>query len=106
FPAAALEPQFPLRDYVRYVWTTANALPQNSVNAITQTRDGYLWLGTFGGLTRFDGVRFASSVETGAPELAGARILALLEDRAGALWIGTEDRGLARLREGRLDFFG
>jgi response regulator RpfG family c-di-GMP phosphodiesterase/ligand-binding sensor domain-containing protein len=105
-PAAALEPRFPLRDYVRDVWTTANGLPQNSVNAITQTRDGYLWLGTFGGLTRFDGQRFASSSESGAPELAAARILALLEDRQGALWIGTEDSGLARLRDGHLDFFG
>ncbi len=91
---------------MRDVWTTANGLPQNSVNAITQTRDGYLWLGTFGGLTRFDGVRFASGEETGAPELAGARILALLEDRAGALWIGTEDAGLIRLQDRRLARFG
>src|SRR4029078_12569960 len=57
-PAAALEPRFPLRDYVRDVWTTANGLPQNSVNAITQTRDGYLWLGTFNGLGGFGGVCF------------------------------------------------
>ena len=39
-------------------WTTENGLPQNSVNDILQTRDGYLWLATFGGLVRFDGVRF------------------------------------------------
>jgi ligand-binding sensor domain-containing protein len=40
------------------VWTTEDGLPQNSILAITQTRDGYLWLGTWGGLARFDGVRF------------------------------------------------
>src|SRR5262245_55124617 len=40
-------------------WTTDNGLPQNSVNDILQTRDGYLWLATYGGLVRFDGVRFA-----------------------------------------------
>ena len=39
-------------------WTTENGLPQNSVNDIVQTRDGYLWLATFGGLVRFDGIRF------------------------------------------------
>src|SRR5436190_12994766 len=39
-------------------WTTDNGLPQNSVNAITQTRDGYLWFTTSDGLVRFDGVRF------------------------------------------------
>ena len=95
-----------MRAYVRDHWTTANGLPQNSVTAIAQTRDGYLWLGTFGGLTRFDGVRFASSLEAGAPELGAARILALREDRQGALWIGTEERGVARLQAGRLDIFG
>lgn len=40
-------------------WTTADGLPQNSVNAILQTRDGYLWVGTFGGLARFDGSTFS-----------------------------------------------
>ena len=37
-------------------WTTENGLPQNSVNDILQTHDGYLWLATFGGLVRFDGI--------------------------------------------------
>ena len=39
-------------------WTTDEGLPQNSVNSILQTRDGYLWIGTYEGLARFDGVRF------------------------------------------------
>ena len=39
-------------------WTTENGLPQNSINDILQTRDGYLWLATHGGLVRFDGARF------------------------------------------------
>src|SRR5215470_1483526 len=39
-------------------WTTENGLPQNSINDILQTQDGYLWLATNGGLVRFDGVRF------------------------------------------------
>ena len=39
-------------------WTTENGLPQNSINDILQTRDGYLWLATNGGLVRFDGARF------------------------------------------------
>ena len=44
--------------YLQTVWTTENGLRQNSVTAIVQPRDGYLWLSTFGGLARFDGVRF------------------------------------------------
>ena len=39
-------------------WTTANGLPQNTINSVVQTPDGYLWLATFDGLARFDGVRF------------------------------------------------
>ncbi len=44
------------RSYHHTVWTTEDGLPQNSINAIVQTRDGYLWLATFGGLVRFDGI--------------------------------------------------
>src|SRR5678816_4567945 len=46
--------------YLIDVWQTEQGLPQNHVTSITQTRDGYLWLGTYEGLARFDGVRFAS----------------------------------------------
>jgi len=45
-------------DWVTRVWQTGDGLPQNSVNALAQTRDGYLWIGTSGGLARFDGVLF------------------------------------------------
>jgi ligand-binding sensor domain-containing protein len=43
--------------YLFDIWTTDNGLPQNSVNAVLQTKDGYLWLATFDGLVRYDGVR-------------------------------------------------
>ncbi len=39
-------------------WTTDDGLPQNAINAILQTQDGYLWLATFDGLVRFDGLQF------------------------------------------------
>src|SRR6266481_5950090 len=45
-------------DYLFDIWTTDNGLPQNSINAILQTKDGYLWLATFDGLVRYDGVKF------------------------------------------------
>ncbi len=92
---AALAPDWALDQYLRTVWTTEDGLPQNSVNAIQQTRDGYLWLATFGGLARFDGVRF-TVFDASTPGLPSSRLLSLAEDRAGALWIGTEDAGLAR----------
>jgi signal transduction histidine kinase/ligand-binding sensor domain-containing protein len=78
-------------------WTTADGLPQNSVNAVTQTRDGYLWVGTFGGLARFDGTEFHVPRRSGGTDRGIDRVLALAEGTDGSLWIGTED-GLLRRR--------
>lgn len=80
-------------------WTTEQGLPQNSVTTLLQSRDGYLWIGTFGGLARFDGLRFATF--DGSDGLGSSRILALAEDADGSLWIGTEDGGLWRRQGGR-----
>ena len=102
--APGLDPGKALTQYSLDVWTTADALPQNSVTTIVQTRDGYLWLGTYGGLVRFDGVRFTVfDVASGALRSNGVQ--ALLEDREGALWIGTNGGGLTRHQGGRFETF-
>ena len=56
--SAPLPAQSPPPQYITTVWQTEQGLPQNSVNAILQDHRGYLWIGTFGGLARFDGERF------------------------------------------------
>lgn len=81
-------------------WGTESGLPQNTVNTIAQTRDGYLWLGTRDGLARFDGVRFTVfGLREGLPAL---EVRTLREDRRGALWIGTSG-GLCRFQNGRIE---
>jgi signal transduction histidine kinase/ligand-binding sensor domain-containing protein len=87
------------------VWTTENGLPQNSVTSIIQTRDGYLWLGTFGGLVRFDGVKFTVFDTGNSQGLGGNRIIRLYEDRSGNLWIALEQSGLARYSQGKFTTF-
>src|SRR5687768_14296203 len=83
------------------VFRTVDGLPQATVNAIAQTPDGYLWLGTDGGLGRFDGSRFVAFTADDTPALRLDRVGALLVDGAGALWVGTYGgAGLARLRGG------
>jgi signal transduction histidine kinase/ligand-binding sensor domain-containing protein len=72
-------------------WNTENGLPQNTVNNIVQTPDGYLWLGTFDGLARFDGARFKIFKKSNTPALPMNRILSLFVDSDGRLWIWTED---------------
>ncbi len=83
-------------------WTTEQGLPQNSVNAILQSRTGYLWLGTFGGLVRFDGVNFQVYDRSNLLELKSDRILCLQEDVHGGFWLGTENGGLYRFFNGQL----
>jgi signal transduction histidine kinase/ligand-binding sensor domain-containing protein len=82
------------------VWQTDEGLPQSGVNAIVQTRDGYLWIGTHSGLARFDGVRFAVFDTRNTPVMLSSRVTSLFEDDSGELWIGYETGGLTRYKHG------
>src|SRR5208282_2980187 len=86
--------------YVTRVWHTEDGLPQNSVNAMLQDHQGYIWIGTFGGLARFDGERFTVFDSANTPGFGSDQIVSLYESRSGALWIGTVDDGLIRLQDG------
>jgi ligand-binding sensor domain-containing protein/signal transduction histidine kinase/CheY-like chemotaxis protein len=103
--AFALDPARPLTQYVHDVWETHRGLPQATVRAIVQTRDGYLWLGTEEGLARFDGVRFTRFARRDVPAFRANHVLSLLEDRRGNLWIGTLGGGLMRHRNGAFTTF-
>jgi ligand-binding sensor domain-containing protein/signal transduction histidine kinase len=83
--------------YSIHVWENDHGLPHDTVVSMVQTRDGYLWLGTLGGLARFDGIRFSS-----IPGLSDTRVVYLFEDSHRNLWIGTESAGTMIMREGRL----
>ncbi|MEJ2185321.1 MAG: two-component regulator propeller domain-containing protein [Gemmatimonadota bacterium] len=90
----------PLTTPPRYAidqWTTENGLPQNSVNAMVLGPDGHLWLGTFGGLVKFDGTSFHRVARVDSSGSHVDRVLSLAVGTDSALWIGTED-GLLHLR--------
>src|SRR5688572_12839259 len=91
------------QEYHVDIWQTDDGLPQSSVTAITQTQDGYLWLGTFGGLARFDGVRFTSQHISNSLALASRRIVSVFEDRSAVLWTGTEEGDLVRFEGGKVE---
>jgi diguanylate cyclase (GGDEF)-like protein len=97
-PAVALDPGRAVTQYRRDAWNTREGLPQSSVEAIAQTPDGYLWLGTQEGLARFDGVRITVFDKASTRVLRHNRVVALLSDREGGLWAGTEGGGAVRLR--------
>lgn len=87
-------------NYITRVFTTENGLPQNSILAMEQTRDGYIWLATFGGLARYDGVKFKIFTTTNTPELPDNRITSLYADHHGALWVRSEGGYLTRYEGG------
>ncbi len=91
-----LDPEKAITQYSIQSWNMAAGLPNNSIYAIQQTSDGYLWLGTQDGLVRFDGVTF----EPITAQLMHGEIRALYEDHNLTLWIGTSNAGLYRYQNG------
>jgi len=101
----ALVPNTPLSGYSRQSWVMENGLPQNTVQALAQTADGFLWIGTEVGLVRFDGNSFLMLDQTSKPlAIPGNDVQCLLATPDGFLWIGTTD-GLARLQNGSITIF-
>lgn len=99
--AHALDSAKAVTQYVHNAWQTDQGLPQNYVQAIVQTRDGYIWLATQEGLVRFDGISFTVFDKRNTPELKANNIQALYEDRAGALSV-EYIHGILLDREGML----
>lgn len=88
------------KSYLIDKWDTDDGPPLSSITAITQTPDGYLWLGTLNGLVRFDGIRFTVFDENNTPGLASSHIASLFVDSHGSMWIGTENAGVVFLKDG------
>ncbi len=95
--ALGLDPGKSLTQYAHRVWQQEQGLPQPTIYTITQTHDGYLWLGLQGRLARFDGVRFTEFDGAPGAPLGNNPIRALFEDSQHTLWIGSSGGGLTRL---------
>jgi len=97
----ALDPARNLTQYNCQTWTRHNGLPASSVNAIVQTRDGYLWFGTAAGLLRFDGTEFKLIDLHSVDNLRNSHVTSLAESRSGGLWVGLENSSFG-FYDGRL----
>jgi len=87
--------------YILRNWTIESGLPQNTIQSMVQTQDGYIWIGTPAGLARFDGVRFTVYTKQNTPSLKNDNILSLYEDYNQVLWIGTDGGGLCSFKNGK-----
>ena len=90
--------------YLHRVWDARDGI-DSPVRALALADDGFLWVGTYHGLSRFDGVAFVGPEALGLPEVA-RRPISYLSSRGGRLYIGFEGSGGAILEHGRLRRFG
>ncbi|HTZ57363.1 MAG TPA: two-component regulator propeller domain-containing protein [Acidobacteriaceae bacterium] len=91
----------PGEQYMRRVWRIQDGLPEDTVQAIEQSDDGYLWIGTTGGLVQFDGSRFRLYDHATTPALAENSVFCVLSTRDSSLWIGTDGGGAFHFHNGR-----
>ncbi len=105
-PLFSLPSEKSIWEYDRRVWQVPEGLPEDTIQAITQTRGGYLWIGTRNGLVRFDGFSFVTFDESSTPAFHDDSVLALYATHAGDLWIGTEGGGLIRYSNGSFEYYG
>jgi signal transduction histidine kinase/ligand-binding sensor domain-containing protein len=101
---AALDPAVRLSQSAHTAWRVRDGFLGSAPHAVSQTTDGYLWIGTDAGLLRFDGVRFVPWAPPRDTPLPSSAIISLLGARDGSLWIGTA-AGVAHWTNGRLDVF-
>jgi signal transduction histidine kinase/ligand-binding sensor domain-containing protein len=102
--ASALNPSLDINQYAHTAWTVRDGFFKGAIQAIAQTPDGYLWLGTEFGLLRFDGVRTVPWQPPRGERLASSDVRGLLAARDGRLWIGTA-KGLASWKDGKLTHY-
>jgi ligand-binding sensor domain-containing protein/signal transduction histidine kinase len=99
--ARALSPTKAIVEYIHDRWEAEQGFPGGPVNAIAQTPDGYLWLGTNRGLVRFDGVSFVLIEHSDSSRVPFGPVLDLVTDAQGNLWIRLQGPDLLRYHDGR-----
>ena len=99
--ANAVDPYRRISQYAHTAWRVRDGAFTGAPTSITQTTDGYMWIGTESGLLRFDGIRFVPWTPPAGKHLPSPAVISLLGARDGSLWIGT-DSGLAQWKNGDL----
>ena len=87
-------------NFVETIYNNTNGIVSSEANDIAETDDGYIWIGSYAGLTRFDGTSFEFIREGGL-----VSIMSMMTDSKGRLWIGTNAAGIARYEKGRYTYF-
>ncbi len=103
--ALGLDPNKSMTQYIQTTWTSKEGLPGDSITDLMQDSMGYVWIGTYGGPVRFDGVEFEIFTKYKNEGFKGISARVIIEDRRGAIWIGTNGNGVARWRDGKFSMY-
>lgn len=87
-------------NFVEKIYNNTNGLVSSQANVICETEDGYIWIGSYAGLTRYNGAEFEFIREGGL-----VNVVSMMTDSKGRLWIGTNDAGIARYENGEYTYF-
>lgn len=101
-----LDPARRLTQYIFESWTEDQGLPQNAVQVVTQSREGYIWFGTQEGVVRFDGVRFTVFTTYNSPGLKGRNFYGVTQDNEGRIWVGAYGGGISVMEKGVFRNYG
>ena len=93
-------------EWIHRAWQTEDGLPDNSVTGLAQTQDGYIWVGTRGGLLRFNGSAFTAIPLPFKPEISHRVVGAVIMGQQDRLWMGMERGEVACLESGKMRIFG
>jgi ligand-binding sensor domain-containing protein len=102
-PAHAIDPNRTIAQYIRERWGVDRGFPGGSVTAITQTKDGYLWIGTDKGLVRFDGSSFRTFRQAAPTALEIGPVQSLVADAQGNLWVLLQSTQILRYYDGKFE---
>ncbi len=100
FCVSATEPEYQDSSFVRTIYDNTNGMVSSEANIICETEDGYIWIGSYAGLTKYDGNQFEFVREGGL-----VNVVDMMTDSRGRLWIGTNDAGIARYEQGTYTYF-
>lgn len=96
-----LSPKKAISQFQCDIWQKPQGLPQNSISSITQGHNGYIWLATYEGVARFDGVEFKTFNTSNVEALRTSGALVVYEDYEKNLWFGTNSGGLTKMKDGK-----
>ncbi len=104
-PVSGLNLKIPLNQSMHSSWSTKEGLPSDSINDIIQDRTGYIWIGTFNGLVKFDGIKFITFSKYENQGFESNSVTSIIEDKDGSIWIGTNGEGISRYNKNKFTMF-